>query len=44
MAKKTKWAFWVLIITGMMAWGSCSVLKSNGCGCPPIPTTGKMKH
>jgi hypothetical protein len=29
---------WMFLISG------CSILKKNSCGCPPIPTTGRLRH
>lgn len=29
---------WVLLTSG------CGILKGNSCGCPTIPTNGKMRH
>lgn len=43
MGKTTKYILLLLII-GIIALNGCGILKKNDCGCPPIPTTGKMKH
>ncbi len=44
MRKATKWALLLFLAVGILAFSSCAVLKKNDCGCPPIPSTGKMKH
>lgn len=42
MSRATRWVL-LLLMAAMLA-GSCAVLKKNDCGCPPMPSTGKMKH
>ncbi len=44
MKNRTKWLFLLFLIVGIMALSSCAILKKKDCGCPPIPSTGKMKH
>lgn len=43
MTKATKLILF-LLLTGMVVFGGCSILKKNSCGCPPIPKAGKMRH
>ena|GEM_PF-3748649 len=43
MYKATKPLF-ILLILGMLLIAGCGVLKGNSCGCPTIPTNGKMRH
>jgi len=44
MNKTTKDLFWMFLIAGILTLGGCGILNKSGCGCPPVPTAGKMKH
>jgi hypothetical protein len=41
---KTAKIFLSLLLASLLLFSSCSILKKNSCGCPPIPKAGKMRH
>lgn len=34
----------VLFLLVVLLTTGCGILKGNSCGCPTIPTSGKMRH
>ena len=34
----------LLWIAATLLTAGCGVLKKNDCGCPPVPSSGKLRH
>jgi hypothetical protein len=42
--RKTNRLLLLSLLLAVLVCGGCGILKKNSCGCPPIPTAGRMDH